>query len=108
MYFLAGASDIEANSRGGNIDARDLKVIEECMGRGFEGVDGTCPNVNAAAILKDIYGTIEDGYYNMLNLNSSLGGYWYSVVEYQDEDGKDNLLLNLPVALIDEKISDKL
>ena len=42
----------------------------------------------------------------MLNLNSSLGGYWYSVVEYQDEDGKDNLLLNLPVALIDEKISD--
>lgn len=106
LYFLAGASDIEANSRGGNIDARDLKVIEECMGRGFEGVDGTCPNVNAAAILKDIYGTIEDGYYNMLNLNSSLGGYWYSVVEYQDEDGKDNLLLNLPVALIDEKISD--
>ena len=60
LYFLAGASDIEANSRGGNIDARDLKVIEECMGRGFEGVDGTCPNVNAAAILKDIYGTIED------------------------------------------------
>lgn len=35
--------DISPDSRGGNIDARDLHVIESFMGREFEGVDGSNP-----------------------------------------------------------------
>ena len=38
MYFITNSTDIEPNSRGGNIDARDLHVIEQFMGRNFEGV----------------------------------------------------------------------
>lgn len=46
-----------------NIDARDLRVIEQFMGREFTGVDGSSsPNVNAAMILKDIYMDIENQY----------------------------------------------
>ena len=67
LYFLTNAYEINVNSRGGNIDARDLRVIERFMGRDFEGVDGTSPNVNAAAILKEIYKNIENMYFNLLN-----------------------------------------
>ncbi len=87
LYFITDANDIVPDSRGGNIDARDLKVIEEFMGRAFVGVDGTNPNVNAAAILGEIFSSIEDNYYTILNLYSGLGGYLKSVYEYTDDNG---------------------
>ncbi len=91
LYYLADAEDIEINSRGGNIDARDLKVIEAFMGREFVGVDGTNPNVNAAKILKELYVDIENQYYNILNMYSRLGGCLKSVYEYEDENGNKQL-----------------
>ena len=91
LYYLTGASDLKPNSRGGNIDARDLKVIEKFMGRKFEGVGGTNPNVNAARILKEIYGRMEDDYYNILNLYAKFGTYLKFTFEYQDENGDTKL-----------------
>lgn len=93
LYFVAGAGDIAPDSRGGNIDARDLKVIEEFMGREFSGVGGSNPNTNAAAILADVYEGIENKYYNYVNMYSSLGGYLTQVFETEDEEG--NIVLNL-------------
>ncbi len=87
LYFIADAEEIPVDSRGGNIDARDLKVIEQFMGREFAGVDGTNPNVNAAEILKGIFSSIEDSYYNILNLYAGLGGYLKAVYEYTDDSG---------------------
>ena len=52
LYFITDATDINPNARGGNIDARDLKIIEAFMGREFMGVGGKNPNANAANILK--------------------------------------------------------
>lgn len=58
LYHITCAADLAINSRGGNMDARDLRVIEQFMGREFVGVGGSSPNVNAAAILKEIYADI--------------------------------------------------
>ena len=75
LYFVTDSENIEPNSRGGNIDARDLHVIETFMGREFTGVGGKNPNSNAAKILNDMYSTIENTYFNDLNADSIYGAY---------------------------------
>ncbi|MDR0918433.1 MAG: hypothetical protein LBM93_04195, partial [Oscillospiraceae bacterium] len=105
LYFISGAIDLEPGSRGGNIDARDLKVIEEFMGREFVGVGGANPNSPAAEILKKISTDIENNYYNILNLHAGLGGYLISVYETTDENGTKILETELLDYIIEDKIA---
>lgn len=104
LYFITDSTDILANSRGGNMDARDLHVIEQFMGRAFKGVGGTNPNSNAAAILKSIYKDIEDYYYNILNLYSAFGGYKDLILQYEDENGNSELNMALLAYVFNELI----
>ena len=106
IYKITDSENIVINSRGGNIDARDLHVIEQFMGRDFEGVGGSNPNSNAASILKDIYINIENQYYNILNMYCGLGGYLNAVYEYEDENGNKNLNLELLNYIFDEKAAE--
>ena len=106
LYYITGASDIEPDSRGGNIDARDLKVIEAFMGREFEGVSGSNPNAPAAEILKQIYTEIENYYYNILNLETSFGGIISIVGEREDVNGQKQIDLVTLAYIIDEKIKN--
>lgn len=92
LYYLTDSTDIDMSSRGDNIDARDLNVIEAFMGHEFKGVNGENPNAVAAETLKDIYKNIEDDYYNILNMKTSFGGYM--TVTFEDEDEKGNKQLN--------------
>ena len=105
LYYITDAEDIPSGSRGGNIDARDLKVIEQFMGRDFVGVDGVNPNVNAASILNGIYMDIENQYYNLLNIYAAFGGYLKAVYEYEDGNGNKKLELSFLYYVIDSKIS---
>lgn len=66
LYKITEAEDIEPGSRGGNIDARDLHMIEQFMGRTFAGVDGENPNAPAAEILGRMCARIENIYYCVL------------------------------------------
>lgn len=66
LYKITDSEDIEPTSRGGNIDARDLHMVEQFMGRTFDGVDGANPNAPAAAILNQICTRIENIYYCIL------------------------------------------
>lgn len=91
LYFITDSNDIDANSRGGNIDARDLHVIEQFMGREFNGVGGSNPNSNAAVILNNIYTDIENYYYNILNSYAEFGGYRTLMFTYEDENGDERL-----------------
>lgn len=106
LYKLTDSESISINSRGGNIDARDLHVIEQFMGRDFEGVGGSNPNSNAASILKDIYTNIENQYYNILNMYCGLGGYLNATYEYEDENGNKNLNLDFLNYIFDEKAAE--
>lgn len=93
LYFITDSSDIASNSRGGNIDARDLHVIEQFMGRKFEGVGGSDPNSNAARILRTVFSEIEDYYYNLLNSYDEFAGYRDLIFECKDDKG--NSVLNV-------------
>lgn len=103
LYFVTEATDINPNARGGNIDARDLKVIEAFMGREFVGVDeGSSPNSNAATILKGLYTDIENYYFNTL-IQLSLKGFLDGIFVYTDEEGNvsyDMSLLKVKVGNI--------
>ena len=107
LYFVTGANEIEPNSRGGNIDARDLKVIEEFMGREFVGVGGNNPNAPASEILKEIYNDIENYYYNILNLETSFGGLMCIVSEIENEDGVREIDLDALDFVIADRIAEE-
>ena len=113
LYFITGADAISSNSRGGNIDARDLYVIEQFMGTDFVGYDDSnIPNSNAANILKGVYAKIETIYFDLLNTETETGKYLDLIYEAIDEEGNtclDLSLLNLVLSYkfaLDENISD--
>lgn len=107
LYFITDSSDIAINSRGGNIDARDLHVIEAFMGHQFKGVnDDINPNAPAAEMLKEIYKNIENSYYNALNLKMSFGGYMTIAFDGEDENGNEFLDTSLLNEVIDYKIDN--
>lgn len=107
LYNITGSDNIDASSRGGNIDARDLHVIEQFMGHDFEGVSGSNPNAPAAEILKGIYHNIENSYYNMLNLKLSFGGILTLKYIGIDEYGNEILDISLIEEFIDLKIENE-
>ena len=88
LYFITDSVSIDSNSRGGNIDARDLHVIEQFMGDDFIGVDGSpIPNSSAAPILKGVYYKIENMYFNLLNQQTIVGDYLNMIHAEADESG---------------------
>ena len=89
IYYMTGSTDIDPNSRGGNIDARDLHVIEQFMGSEFEGVNGKNPNAVAAETLKNIYADIENIYYNKVNLCTDFREFSYFIRVYDNENEKE-------------------
>ena len=107
LYFITDSSDIPIKSRGGNIDARDLHVIETFMGHEFIGVNNDKnPNALAAAALKEIYKNIENSYYNALNFKMSFGGYMTITFENEDENGNRFLDISLLNEVIEKKIEN--
>ena len=70
-----GCDNIEAGSRGENIDAAKLAVIEQMTGTGFVGVNGANPNANAAIILNQIYEDILQNAWSNLLAQTELKEY---------------------------------
>lgn len=54
IYRWTNTEDVVAGSRGSNIDARNLAVIEKFYGANFVGVDGANPNSAAADLLEEV------------------------------------------------------
>ncbi|MBR3772237.1 MAG: hypothetical protein IKL07_08210, partial [Clostridium sp.] len=106
LYYLTGATNVKKNSRGGNIDAQELKVVEQFMGRDFVGVGGSDPNGKAANILKSIYEKIENQYYCLLNLKGAFGAYINTILEQEDAKNSKVLDLSFLYHVLDEKISN--
>lgn len=93
LYFITDSVSVDSSSRGGNIDARDLHVIEQFMGDNFVGADGSSvPNSVAAPILKNVYYKIENMYFNLLNQQTVVGNYLNMIHAEVDESG--NRILN--------------
>ena len=103
LYTLSGADKIAVDSRGQNIDARELHVIETIMGvDSYVGIDGADPNVNASHILNNMYNEFEEYYFNLLNSGTEAFSYVDLLEETTDEDG--NSILDTSV--LDEAFED--
>ena len=75
LYYITGAQDVDAGSRGRWFDAQKLTVIESFMGEDFIGTGGSNPVDRAAPILQDIYTEIYEIYYNTLNAQTHMSDY---------------------------------
>jgi len=53
LFKWAGSDTIDPVSRGGNIDARQLAVVEKYMGENYVGAAGSNPNSTAAILLNN-------------------------------------------------------
>ncbi|MBR6669552.1 MAG: hypothetical protein IKL31_02255, partial [Ruminococcus sp.] len=96
LYFITDSTSIDAKSRGGNIDARDLHVIEQFMGDSFIGADGSSvPNSVAAPILKNVYYKIENMYFNLLNQETKVGSYLNMIHASVNSEGDRELDFSL-------------
>ena len=88
LYFITGAENVSPYGRGGNIDGRDLHVVEAFMGRNFVGIDGgTSPNSNAAPILKNVYADLERMYFNLLNKETEVADSLGLILKAWGENG---------------------
>ena len=87
LYFITGADKVESGSRGSEIDAQKLAVVEKFEGREFIGTEGSNPVNTASAILNSIYNDIYDVYYSYLNAQTQLKGYMDLLYINEKEDG---------------------
>ena len=106
LYFITGAEDVAIHSRGSNIDARDLKVVEQFMGAEFSGIGGKNPNTNAANMLKAVYSNIENMYFNIINSKAKFGNYMTMLFIFSDEEGNKTIDMKLFDEMISGKIHD--
>ena len=87
LYFITGADKVKSGSRGSEIDAQKLAVVEKFEGREFIGTEGSNPVNTASAILNSIYNDIYDVYYSYLNAQTQLKGYMDLLYINEKKDG---------------------
>jgi len=92
LFAITDSNEIDPGARGGNIDARELNVIEKFMGREFIGAEGSStPNSLAAPMLREVYYKLENLYFNLLNKEGEAGMYLDQVLVNRDENGVPSL-----------------
>jgi len=79
LHMITGGADLAPNSRGSNIDARDLHALEELLGRNYFGTaagnTGANPGPNGARALTEAFGMDFEVYYVLLITQTILKDY---------------------------------
>ena len=101
LYFITGATGVAEHSRGGQMDARKLMVVEKFMGRNFVGTQGENPVNTAAPVLNQIYNEIFQMYYCLLNSQTQLADYMNLLCVTEDENGTKTVHMEMFYAFID-------
>jgi hypothetical protein len=81
LFKWVGADTIDPASRGSNINARELAVVEEFIGESFIGTSGPNPLAEAASSLKDAYRAFFELNYSRLLAEMQLS-YLYDKISY--------------------------
>lgn len=87
LWRWAGSEGLAAGSRGGNIDARALVVLEKFYGQGFAGVGGANPNTAAAPLLQTAYASLLSKFFAQFLSQAQLKPVWDSVGFARDANG---------------------
>ena len=84
-----GTENVDPTSRGLDIDARKLAVLEKLLGQAFVGADGTSnPNINAIAPLNHSYQCMFEMYYARLMSQTHLRDLYEKITYTWDETAK--------------------
>ena len=90
LFKWTGSEGINPNSRGPNIDARVLGVLERFFGEGFLGVSGSTPNPNAGNMLNQCYQGIFEMFNAGLMAQTNIKDL-YELVTYTWDEGTQSL-----------------
>ena len=88
-----GTESIDPGSRGGQVNARNLAVLEKFMGRRYEGVNGPDPVYNAVPILDKAYYNLREFVYGQLMAQTHLKGL-YDQIEFTWDETSQSVKAN--------------
>jgi len=74
VFEWTNTKDVVDGSRGSNVSAKHLAVLEKFYGTEFVGVNGSNPNMTAGAILENMYNTLISQYKNEMLSQTHLKG----------------------------------
>jgi len=86
LFKWTGTDGIDPASRGPNIDARELAVLEKLYGQSFIGSSGPNPDYNTSIPIKDSYREIFELMYADLMAQTHLNGLYDKITYTQDEE----------------------
>ncbi|MEZ7551833.1 hypothetical protein O3621_11320, partial [Streptococcus sp. 20925_1_22] len=109
LISISGGNEVDPDSRGNNINAKHLHVIEQILGEKYNGTTGENPHVTAAPRLKAVYNDILDFYYYTLMEQTHLR-LVLPFIKINEDKVLDFTILNnvLPMMLKEEKSTEKL
>ena len=116
LFRWTGVADISPSSRGGNIDARRLAVLERFFADDFEGwgavgrtSKSSNPNAAAAVQLNSVYNNIFNSFSTTMNLQTHLKEYVTLGAIELNEDGTININNEVSDFLLNfQKLSDEI
>ncbi len=94
LFKWVGCDTVDPSSRGANIDARKLAVLEKFYGEGFVGTGGPSPIREASVLLADAYHGLYEMYYGQLMLQSHLSDI-YRKVSYSWDEGIQSVRMDV-------------
>ena len=101
LYKITGADNIAPSSRGGNIDARDLHVLESLLGSKYTSQGGN-PGQNATSALMGIYNDLFSTYYALLSSNEIRN--YLNLIRFKQFDGTTQIDTSMFNAYITAKM----
>lgn len=108
LYKWTNAESVVPNSRGSNVDARDLHVLEQFLGEKFVGIDSTGnPNNQACNFINSAFSNLQAYIYAKLESKTTLAPIFDMLAIYHDTDADIvSYDLELIEAHIDAKIQE--
>lgn len=98
LFKWTGSDAIDPTSRGLNIDARKLAVLEKFLGQSFAGTTGANPNVNAAPLLNQAYRGLYEMVSAQLMAQTHLKGL-YDLITYTWNESTQSFQGNLSAVI---------
>jgi len=98
LFKWTGSDGIDPGSRGENIDARKLAVLEDFFGEPFVGVDGPNPLISTAPLLKQSYQGLFEMFYAGLMAQTHLKDL-YGMISYTWDEATQSLKGELGVGI---------
>ena len=106
LYFICGANDVKAGSRGAYMDAKQLAVIEAMLGEKYVGTTGANPHSDAAPMLKEAYNDLLNMYFNELNAQTFIKDYIPLLRYTENEDGSKVLNADIVNLILEYKLEN--